>query len=100
MYNKYWYFIFVSFLYSCSREAPNDPLVAFSPEQTTHVICSKKIDLEQYNILKLASALKCADGYMIRSQVDKNLFCRVFLSQNQVISGVNCLWRRRWRLLD
>lgn len=89
MYNKYWYFIFVSFWYSCSRELPDDPLMAFSSEQTTHVICSNKIDLEQYNILKPASVLKCADGYVIRSQVDKNLFSRIFLSQNQVISGVN-----------
>lgn len=54
-----------------------------------NIVYSKKIDLEQYNILKPASILKCTDGYIIRSQTDKELFSRIFLSRNQVISGIN-----------
>lgn len=89
MNSKCWYLVIISLFYSCNKEPVEDPLKDFTSNQTVKLEYSRKIDLEQYGVLKPASILKCTDGYMISSQTNKAMFSRIYLDENRVITGVD-----------
>lgn len=89
MNSKCWYLVIISLFYSCNKGHVEDPLKDFNSNQTVKLEYSRRIDLEQYGVLKPASILKCTDGYMIRSQTNNDMFSRIYLDENRVITGVD-----------